>query len=212
MATRHADTLILGGGFGGIAVAVGSKGASVRGIETEQIERPTGQVQPAQRNALGGRDATMVLVCRHGSHAIVTEREIAAPPDLVHSLLVDVEAWRLWSPHIASVEHASGSVTVGWRGQVRPWFSPVPTTMHVTWVEPGHGMDWESDGLGHVLRYRHRIFAAAGGARVRFEAQVAGPFGNAATRLVGPLSAYGQRRRLERLARLAEFSAGRDPA
>jgi hypothetical protein len=47
---------------------------------------------------------------------------------------------------------------------------------------------------------------------VRFEAQVTGPLGSAVTRLVGPLSAYGQRRRLERLARLAEFSAGRDSA
>ncbi len=140
---------------------------------------------------------------------IVTEREIAAPPELVHALLTDVAAWRLWSPHIAWVEPAAGQVEAGWRGRVRAWFAPVATEMLVTWAEPGGGMDWESTGLGHVLRYRQRIAPAPDGARVRFEAEVVGPAGGLATRLARPLSALGQRRRLERLARLAEFTARR---
>jgi len=70
----------------------------------------------------------------------------------VHTLLTDVEAWGLWSPHISSVEPASGSVAAGWSGQVKAWFSPTPTTMTVTWAEPGRGMGWETPGLGHTLR------------------------------------------------------------
>jgi hypothetical protein len=41
---------------------------------------------------------------------ITSERTVAAPTHLVHSLLADVEAWSLWSPHITRVDPASGSV------------------------------------------------------------------------------------------------------
>lgn len=143
---------------------------------------------------------------------IFSERTLAAPTHLVHALLTDVEAWRLWSPHISRVEPASGSVATGWTGQVTAWFAPTTTTMTVTWSEPGRGMGWETRGLGHVLRYEQRIEPVRGGSRVSFGAQVDGRFGALFTRLAGPLSAFGQRRRLARLAALAEFEARRAPA
>jgi len=140
---------------------------------------------------------------------ITSERTVAAPTHLVHALLADVEAWALWSPHISRVEPSSGSVAAGWTGQVKAWFSPTATTMRVTWAEPGRGMGWESTALGHVLRYEHRIEPVPGGSRVTFGAHVDGRFGEQLTALAKPLSAFGQRRRLARLAALAEFETRR---
>ena len=142
---------------------------------------------------------------------IVSERTVSAPSHLVHALLTDVEAWAIWSPHIASVEPATGSVASGWTGRVRAWFSPTATTMTVTWAEPGRGMGWETPGLGHRLVYEQRIEPVAGGCRVTFSARVVGRAGEALTRVAGPLSALGQRRRLRRLAALAEYEAKRVP-
>jgi len=143
---------------------------------------------------------------------IVSERTVSAPSHLVHALLTDVEAWALWSPHITSVEPATGAVATGWSGQVKAWFSPTPTTMTVTWAESGRGMGWETPGLGHTLRYEQRIEPISGGCRVTFSAEVVGRFGEALTTVAGPLSALGQRRRLARLAALAEYQAKRAPA
>lgn len=141
------------------------------------------------------------------SPPIASSREIAAPPEVVHDLLVSVEAWPIWSPHVACVHPPTGRVEEGWRGSVRAWFAPAPTAMIVTRVEQDAGMEWETPWLGHRLRYRQRIEPSPTGARVRFEARVEGPFGGAIAALARPLSAYGQRRRLARLAALAELMA-----
>lgn len=147
---------------------------------------------------------------RAASHQpIASEWRTPAPPEVVHALLVDIGAWSLWSPHIASVEPSTGMVHAGSRVAVRAWFSPLPSEISVTWEKPGRGMDWLSSGLGHVLRYRQRIEPDGEGSRIRFDARVEGPLGGLLTRLARPLSAYGQRRRLTRLARLAEFTASR---
>lgn len=141
---------------------------------------------------------------------ITSELTIAAPPALVHDLLTDVGAWKLWAPHVTRVEPPQGHVAPGWRGSVKAWFSPVATQMHVTWVRPEAGMGWETPGFGHVLRYEQRIATpASGGSHVTFTAEVTGPAGPALTRLASPLSALGQRRRLARLRALAEWQAER---
>ena len=143
---------------------------------------------------------------------ITSERTVAAPTHLVHSLLADVGAWSLWSPHISRVEPSSGSVAAGWSGRVKTWFAPMATTMNVTWAEPGRGMGWETAALGHVLRYEQRIEPIKGGSQVTFDARVDGRFGGPLTKFLRPLSAFGQRRRLARLAALAEYEASRAPA
>jgi hypothetical protein len=125
----------------------------------------------------------------------------------VHRLLVDVEAWALWSPHVAEVSPASGVVDAGWRGDVRAWFSPRPVAMLVDAAPPDGGIVWHSHALGHTLRYENRVEPAPGGAVVRFTARVEGPLGPLATALARPLSAFGQRRRLARLDRLARLVA-----
>lgn len=144
---------------------------------------------------------------------IASERTVAAPSALVHDLLTDIAAWRVWSPHVASAVPARGHVAEGDVVRVRAWFSPAVTAMHVTWARPDEGMGWESRALGHVLRYEQRIApAAGGGAHVSFSARVEGPAGSWLTRAARPLSALGQRRRLRRLAALAEALAARAEA
>lgn len=138
---------------------------------------------------------------------MITEtRHVAATPDVVHGLLVDVEAWQLWSPHILHTDPSTGTVLPGWRGRVRPWFGPA-TTMHVTDVEPGAGMRWQTRALGHELRYVQQVSPDGGGSRVTFEATVHGPAASLVESVVGRLSSFGQRRRLDRLALLAEREA-----
>lgn len=137
--------------------------------------------------------------------SIATARLVRDRPEVVHDLLTDVAAWRLWSPHIAWTEPSGGRVHAGWRGAVMARFSPVPVDMLVTWDAPGRGIAWQSEGLAHTLRYEQRIEADAAGSRVVFTARVDGPLGGLLTALAGPLSGFGQRRRLARLARLAEL-------
>lgn len=138
---------------------------------------------------------------------IRTERDVRAPAEVVDRLLRDVEAWGVWSPHVSWVEPPTGHVDAGWVGRVKPWYGPT-TTMRVTWAEPGKGMRWHSAGLGHQLRYENLVETTGLDAcRVVFTAEVVGSFAGVLERLVGPVSGLGQRRRLARLARLAELTA-----
>jgi polyketide cyclase/dehydrase/lipid transport protein len=140
---------------------------------------------------------------------IRSSRAVAAPAAVVHAVLTDVRAWRLWSPHIARVDAREQVIdAAGWSGLVKPWFGPA-TRMDVTWCEPGHGIRWTSTAAGYRLDYTDLVEPAPdGGCTVTMTAQLRGPAGAAVERVVAPLSAYGQRRRLERLAALAEYVHG----
>ena len=133
---------------------------------------------------------------------------MAAPASRVHDLLTDVDAWQLWSPHVVRVEPLDGSsadrVHDGWSGRVRPFFGPA-TTMRVTQVVPDRGYRWSTTALRHRLDYAHEV-RPLGEDRcvVQFSADVHGPAASVVEQLVGWLSAFGQRRRLARLAALAE--------
>ena len=136
---------------------------------------------------------------------IRSSQVIDAPADVVHDVLADVGTWRLWSPHVAAVRGPDGPVAAGWAGQVKPWFGPA-TTMTVTWSEPGRGIRWHSTAAGHRLDYADLIEPlSAGRCRATMTAEVSGPAGALVEAGVGRLSAYGQRRRLARLAALSEY-------
>jgi hypothetical protein len=140
---------------------------------------------------------------------IRSQRSVAAPAAVVHAVLTDVRAWRLWSPHIAHVDAREQVITAaGWSGLVRPWFGPA-TRMDVTWCEPGRGIRWTSAAAGHRLDYADLIDPGPdGGCTVTMTAELTGPAGALVERGVAPLSAHGQRRRLARLAALAEYLHG----
>ena len=135
---------------------------------------------------------------------ISSARTVAAPAARVHDLLTDVDAWRLWSPHVVEVTPAGGRVEDGWQGRVRPFFGPA-TTMDVTQVRPDGGYAWSSTALAHRLDYDWRVRPlGADRCVVSVTATMHGPLARLVEVAVGGLSAFGQRRRLERLALLAE--------
>ena len=118
---------------------------------------------------------------------IRSERHVAAPASIVHTVLTDVIRDTAWS------------------GLVKPWFGPA-TQMEVSWIEPGRGMRWSTTLLGHRLAYADLI-TPDGEDRcvVTMTADVSGLVGGLVSTAVGPLSAFGQRRRLARLGTLAEY-------
>ncbi len=127
-----------------------------------------------------------------------------ARPQVVHALLTDIAAWRLWSPHVASVHPGHGTVRAGQTVATRAFFSPAVTPMHVDWVRPGQGMGWHSRAAGHALTYENRVEPLpGGGTRIAFSAQVDGPAAGVVAALAAPFSRLGMRRRIARLARLA---------
>ena len=131
---------------------------------------------------------------------------MAAPAAIVHAVLTDVTAWKLWAPHIANVDSVTDVIRdTAWSGMVKPWFGPA-TQMDVTWVEPGRGMRWRTTLLGQRLEYADLI-TPDGDDRclVTMTADMAGLVGGIVTTAVAPLSSFGQRRRLARLGTLAEY-------
>lgn len=137
---------------------------------------------------------------------IRTELVSTASPATIHRLLVDVEAWSVWSPHVASVEPPTGDVTAGWEGATRAFFSPTATEMIVDEVVPDGGYTWRCTVGPWTLRYRNRVEpGVTSGSTITFEADLDGPGASFIERVVAPLSAFGQRRRMYRLARAAEL-------
>lgn len=137
---------------------------------------------------------------------IRSSHAVAAPASIAHAVLTDVTAWKLWSPHVHRVDAASQVIdATGWTGLVKPWFGPA-TLMEVTWCEPGRGIRWTSFAAGHRLDYADLVEPESEGrCTVTMTAEVSGPAGALVQAAATPLSAYGQRRRLARLAALSEF-------
>ena len=136
---------------------------------------------------------------------ICTQMAAKVDPTTVHDLLVDVDAWSVWSPHVASVSTTERRVTAGWVGETRAFFSPAVTTMIVDEVRPQGGYRWHSVAGPWRLDYDNAVIPTAGGCIVRFDARLRGPGAAVLERLVASLSALGQRRRIRRLIQLAEL-------
>ena len=118
---------------------------------------------------------------------------------------MEVDAWGGWSPPVAAVETRERRVGPGWTGATRAFFSPGATTMIVDEVRLDGGYTWHSTLGPWRLDYDNAVLPADGGSTLRFTAELRGPAAEVIERLVAPLSASGQRRRMVRLARLAEL-------
>ncbi len=142
---------------------------------------------------------------------IRTKLSSSAGPDTLHRLLVEVDSWPIWSPHVASVEAESTVVHAGWRGNTRAFFSPGATEMVVDEVRPAGGYSWHSSVGPWRLEYDNSLTPAQDGTTaITFAARLHGPLASQIERAVAPLSAFGQRRRMRRLSRLGEFMEQRD--
>lgn len=160
-----------------------------------------GAIAPYER----GRRAHLQAARSRGPIVITTERRCDASPATVHALLTDVDAWVVWSPHVASVEAPSRTIHPGWDGRTRAFFSPVATPMTVDEVRPGGGYAWHATVGPWRLDYDNAVLPEGSGSVLRFTARLSGPAAGHVERVVAPLSALGQRRRIARMARLAEL-------
>lgn len=136
---------------------------------------------------------------------IRTESTTTATTATIHELLVDVDSWSLWSPHVAQVSAERDRVDSNWIGETRAFFAPSSTTMVVQEVRPDGGYRWSTTVGPWRLDYDNAILGAADGCIVRFTAELRGPAATILERLVAPISARGQRRRIARLIQLAEL-------
>lgn len=95
-------------------------------------------------------------------------RRVAAPPDRVWSLLVDVAQWPRWGPTVADAEvtgaSTDGLIGAGSRGRVRTaagfWLP-----FEVTSFEPGRQWSWRVAGVPATT---HRVRPVDGGCEVSF--------------------------------------------
>ncbi len=143
---------------------------------------------------------------RDSEAMIETTVPTSAGAATVHELLVDTETWPTWSPHVAALDAPSTRVEPGWVGRPRAFFSPMAIAMVVDDVYPDGGYDWHSTLGPWRLDYQNRVMPVddGTGSTIRFTASLSGPLGSMLERIVGPLSARGQRNRMARLAEMAE--------
>jgi uncharacterized protein YndB with AHSA1/START domain len=95
----------------------------------------------------------------------IVERHIAAPPEAVWNVLVDLEAWPRWGPSIQRAELAgTGPMKLGSRGKVWTPFG-VALPFEITEFEDRRCWAWAVAGIGAT---RHEIHAVDGGTRLAF--------------------------------------------
>jgi uncharacterized protein YndB with AHSA1/START domain len=134
--------------------------------------------------------------------------EIAAPPDVVWSVISDAERWHEWTPSVKGIRRLDhGPLRIGSRAIVRQPRFP-PAMWKVTAIEPGRSFTWKSGAPGMWVYAQHSVEAAGPGAR----ATLALRFEGAAGRLLGRLTrkindrylgfeAAGLKQRSEEIAR-----------
>ena len=91
---------------------------------------------------------------------ITTEIDSSAAPATIHELLVDVDSWSLWSPHVASVTAVTRRIAPGWTGATRAFFSPGATSMIVDDVRADGGYTWHTTLGPWRLDYDNHVAAA----------------------------------------------------
>ena len=92
--------------------------------------------------------------------------DIAAPPERVWAVMIDVERWREWTPTITSIDRLDGgSFRVGSRARVRQ--PKLPTAVWtVSVLEPGRYFEWRNVSPGLTSVAGHRAEPAAGGGTI----------------------------------------------
>jgi uncharacterized membrane protein len=107
-----------------------------------------------------------------------TSIEVAAPPDRVWEVLVDVERWPEWTDSVSSVRPLdAGPLAVGSRVEISQ--PRIPTgTYTVTALEPGSAFIWEQRQPGSTVSAHHECAPLPdGGTRVELRVVMRGAVG-----------------------------------
>lgn len=101
---------------------------------------------------------------------LVVHRDVAAPPDVVWGLLVDLAAWPVWGPTVRRAE-LDAALGLGSRGRV---WTPVgvPLPFVVTAFEPGRRWSWRVAGVPATT---HAVSPDGRGTRVSMGAPIWAP-------------------------------------
>jgi uncharacterized protein YndB with AHSA1/START domain len=104
--------------------------------------------------------------------------EIAAPPDVVWSVMSDPEHWHEWTASVRSIRLlGNGPFRPGRRALVRQPRLP-PAVWTVTAVDPGRSFTWKSGLPGMWVYGHHAVEPVSGGTRailsLRFEGMLGG--------------------------------------
>ena len=101
--------------------------------------------------------------------------DIAAPPEIVWSVMEDAEHWHEWTPSVRSIRRLDkGPLRVGSRALIRQPKFP-PALWQVTALEPGRSFTWKS-GLPLMWVFaQHSVTPIDGGTRATLSLHFAGP-------------------------------------
>lgn len=93
------------------------------------------------------------------------DRYIAAPPSVVWSVLVDLDAWPTWGPTVSAawLDPPHTRLQLDVTGSVRSAFG-ITVPFVITEFEPGRHWGWKVAGIPAT---RHRVEPAGDGARAR---------------------------------------------
>ena len=113
------------------------------------------------------------------------EVTIAACPDYVWAVLVDVARWPGWAPTLREVvPYDGGPLVVG--GGVRVCARNLPVReWQVAEVRPYRGFTWHEVGVGSTVRLGVGMTPEGSGTRVRFTQECSGWLGTVVGRMTG---------------------------
>lgn len=111
--------------------------------------------------------------------------DIAAPPEIVWSVMSDIEHWHEWTASVRSVRRFdTGPLRIGSRAVIRQPKFP-PAMWKVTTIEPGRSFAWISGGPTMWVHAHHSVEPIPGGARATLGLHFQGPL----ARLLGRMTA-----------------------
>lgn len=138
-----------------------------------------------------------------------TSVDIAAPPDVVWSVMADVERWHEWTESVRSIQLVGGGpFRVGTRARIRQPKFP-PALWKVTALEPGHSFTWESGAPGMRVYANHSVQAVAAGTRAALVLYYQGFAGRLLARMTRDITNRYLRYEAEGLKRRSEAIAAR---
>ncbi len=144
-----------------------------------------------------------------GGMELGTRVDIAASPDRVWEVLVDVERWPEWTESVTSVRSLDpGPLAVGSRVEVSQ--PRIPTgTYTVTALESGSAFTWEQKQPGSTVSAHHECSPLPdGGTRVELKVVMGGVIGGVVGRLYRKLTERYLALEAAGLKSRAEGSAG----
>ena len=109
--------------------------------------------------------------------------DISAPPDVVWSVMSDVERWHEWTASVRGIRLLNGGpLRIGSRALVRQPKFP-PAFWKVTVLEAGRSFTWETAAPGMRVYGRHTVEPGPAGSRANLHLHYEGAVGDFLARL-----------------------------